>query len=546
MATAISESSPLLPQHRTSTDSSARPSIRSARTVTFNPMTSVSSQSGATSSGSLRPSQSPSAALGGPAQQKREQQPMLSALNSKLRRRNSHGAPLPTTQPFTGAPRPGAQRTTKTTEKLKILPNPDIEEPDEESGRDVYSQFTRIKDPNARRDAARLGKADRDKLPRVTAYCIAQGYRLDAIMKFMKSRAKTRGANPKLFDECLYSPYDYDYLKKNDKNKPSSRGNSPVQERFARAMASPRLTPAERRYSDSVVEVEDNKKQRRGELADLQEEMGHPGMITESSEMAIDASPSTVDLGELGPDFEHERSSSEFSTTVHTPEVFIFDYGTVVIWGMTVQQEQRFLNDMSKFSDAPLPTESVQTENFNFYYTKEYQARIYNDFISLREPRNHMIKLAISHALSQSVKTSLFEDLVSETIDATSPLPAVIAQTGSVNLTRRQLNMQMGELFILRINIHLQGSVLDSPELMWAEPHLEPVYAAVRSYLEIEQRVTLLTERLDVIADLLAVLREQGSRRHGEVLEWIVIVLIAAEILVAAINIVVDLYAGVD
>jgi hypothetical protein len=58
-------------------------------------------------------------------------------------------------------------------------------------------------------------------------------------------------------------------------------------------------------------------------------------------------------------------------------------------------------------------------------------------------------------------------------------------------------------------------------------------------------------------------LREQGSRRHGEVLEWIgeyiscyfwnhtylqlpVIVLIAAEIVVAAINIVVDLWAGVE
>lgn len=26
----------------------------------------------------------------------------------------------------------------------------------------------------------------------------------------------------------------------------------------------------------------------------------------------------------------------------------------------------------------------------------------------------------------------------------------------------------IGELFILRININLQGSVLDSPELMWA------------------------------------------------------------------------------
>ena len=81
--------------------------------------------------------------------------------------------------------------------------------------------------------------------------------------------------------------------------------------------------------------------------------------------------------------------------------------------------------------------------------------------------------------------------------------------------------MQIGELFILRINIHLNGSVLDTPEVFWTEPHLEPVYQAVRSYLEMDQRVNLLTERLDVIADLLAVLKDQLSHGHGEKLEWI-------------------------
>lgn len=101
--------------------------------------------------------------------------------------------------------------------------------------------------------------------------------------------------------------------------------------------------------------------------------------------------------------------------------------------------------------------------------------------------------------------------------------------------------MQIGELFILRINIHLNGSILDTPELFWAEPQLEPIYQAVRSYLEMDQRVKLLNERLDVIADLLAVLKDQLSHRHGEKLEWVVIVLIAVEILVAVLNIVVDL-----
>lgn len=422
-------------------------------------------------------------------------QPMLSTLNSKLRRRNSHGAPYNTLTPTAPASKIGPQRTTKNAQKLKLLPDPVREgedQIDEDIPRDVYTQITRIKEPAARSHAARLGKADRERLPRVTAYCTASAYRLEGVIRFLKSRAKARGSNPKLFDECVYSPYDYDYEKKQSQTQSQGDPQGEV------------VRQNERRYSDSAVEVEGNTRSRREDLIDLREEAAEQAVNGSRSEEAIS-----------------RETASDLDTTIHTPEVFLFDYGTVVIWGMTPAQESRFLTDVSKFANSILSPEDTQVENFNFYYARDYQARIYNDFISLREPRNYMIKLAISHALSQSVKTSLFEDLVSETISTTAPLPAQIAETGSVNLTRRQINMQIGELFILRINIHLQGSVLDSPELMWAEPQLEPVYQAVRSYLEMDQRVSLLTERLDVIADLLAVLKDQLSHRHGEYLEWI-------------------------
>lgn len=407
----------------------------------------------------------------------------------------------------------GPQRTTKNAQKLKLLPNPDPGDngPDEESGRDVYSQFTRIKDPTARRDAARLGKADRDKLPRVTAYCTASSYRLEGLMRYLKGKGKARGANPKQFDECIYTPYSYGRLKAASKQIESNDDE--------RAMIDDQepdlLTNRERRYSDSALEIDENKQQRREDLIDLSTSAGDTTL--ENGESSIpnhtldtieQTQPTTV-------------SSLDFDTTVHHPEVFLFDYGTVVIWGMTLQQEERFLKEISKFESEKLSADDVQTENFNFYYTREYQARIYNDFISLREKKNYMTKLAISHALAQSVKTSLFEDLLTTTITLTSPLPAEIALTGSISLNRRQIHQQIGQLFILRINIHLQGSVLDSPELMWAEPSLEPVYAAVRSYLEMDQRVGLLTERLSVIGDLLAVLKDQVGTKHGEYLEWI-------------------------
>ncbi|KAF2085240.1 YagE family protein [Saccharata proteae CBS 121410] len=523
-----SETSPLLP-----TKAPPKPQ----RTVTFNPNISTSSPSNPSP---LRPSSQFQSATNNP--RSNGSQPMLSALNSKLRRRNSSGAPL--VPPPLSQPKIGPQRTTRNVQKLKLLPNPEQDEGDvldEESGRDVYAQFTRIKDPTARRDAARLGKDDRERLPRVTAYCTAGSLNLDELMRYLKGKTKTRGAQPKLFDECIYTPYNY--------TKPAQETSDRQQEQFD-VDAPPRLV--ERRHSDSAVEVDGNTEQRREDLIDLHNragdvslDQGIEGAIHVTDEGAVEV-PAVRRPSHSSSSLRHESDFLDFDTSVHTPEVFLFNYGTVVIWGMTQAQEHRFLKEIAKFEVEKLAKEDVQTEDFNFYYTREYQARIYNDFISLREKKNYMTKLAISHALSQSVKTSLYEDLVDGTIETTKEIPSQIAVSGKVALTRREINMQIGELFILRINIHLQGSVLDSPELMWAEPQLEPVYQAVRSYLEMDQRVTLLTERLDVIADLLAVLKDQLTVTHSELLEWVVIVLIAAEILVAAVNIVVDLYAGVD
>ncbi|KAI1469205.1 DUF155-domain-containing protein [Daldinia caldariorum] len=540
-SSSTSERTPLLRQDAT------RP--RSSRNVTFhpNPVTrTIDPDPSSLSSSPNTPSHFGHARLVGSTASGTSSAgppPMLSALNNRLRRRNSHGAVFSALPPAASpVPKIGPQRSSKNAQKLKLLPNPELDEegPDEESGRDVYSQYTRIKDPTARRDAARLGKADREKLPRVTAYCTATRYQMDGLMRFLKSKAKSRGANPKLIDECIYTPYNYTLGKSVERAEPVEEvRQTPIQ-------------TYERRHSTGEVE-EHSDAYKRESLRNLQSQQDGASDTEQPFSSGRDAHSNLAyptrseDESAINDSHhDHQQQDVNFDTQVHTPEVFLFDYGVVVIWGMSLAHEQRFLKEISKFEIDKLDPDNVETECFNFYYTNEYQPRIYNDFITLRDKGNYMTKLAISHALAQSVKTSLFEELIASTIDTCKDIPTQIALTGKISLPRSQINMQIGELFILRISIHLNGSVLDTPELFWVEPHLEPVYQAVRSYLEMDQRVGLLTERLDVIADLLAVLKDQLSHGHGEMLEWIVIVLIAAEILVAAVNIVVDLYAGVD
>ncbi|KAH6624627.1 hypothetical protein B0J18DRAFT_410060 [Chaetomium sp. MPI-SDFR-AT-0129] len=563
--TPASEHTPLLPAEPPSPESVRPP--KPQRTVTFNPnpVTKTIEPAAAYSQSPPRvsythhrapntPLSASAISTGGP--------PMLSALNNKLLRRNSHagvpssnnagggsqlaGLGLPMVAAAAGLPKIGPQRSTKNAQKLKLLPNPEPEadEVDEESGRDVYSQYTRIKDPTARRDAARLGKADRDKLPRVTAYCTANRYQMDGLQRFLKGgRGKGRGANPKLIDECIYTPYSYS----------SKQVQTERQESLLEVHSNP-----ERRYSTGDLDelpsqssqASDDTLVANGRPSHHDMSNSHHGGIADDNDIIPHGLSDHHHHHGHGHDHDHSNNPlgseiADFDINVHTPEVFLFDYGVVVIWGMTASQEQRFLKEISKFEVEKLAPDDVETEKFNFYYTHEYQARIYNDFIALRDKRNYMTKLAISHALAQSVKTSLFEELIASTIDTCKNIPAQLALTGKIALSRAEINMQIGELFILRISIHLNGSVLDTPELFWVEPQLEPVYQAVRSYLEMDQRVGLLTERLDVIADLLAVLKEQLSHGHGEKLEWIVIILIAAEIAVAVVNIIVDLWVGV-
>lgn len=364
----------------------------------------------------------------------------------------------------------GLQRTTRTTQKMKLLPEdpPSLAQIKKDSN-GVYSQVTKITDAPARKDAETLGKVHRDLLPRVTAYCTCGSYKMKELLRWLRDRKRIHNTSVKLFDEVLYTPFTYKDWRSDNDDDFNLNGNE----------------------EHKVIRLAD-------------------------------------DGGEI--DFGKRN------------ELFIFEYGVIVMWGYTIKEEQAFLIDLSNFENEKLSNEDIQIEEFNYYITKSYQPRIYNDFITLSDDSNYMLKLSISHAIGQSVKISLFEELVNNTIEDTQDIPQQIANTGKVEMNRNEIMKSIGELFILRININLHGSVLDSPELMWVEPQLEPIYQATRGYLEINQRVELLNQRLEVISDLLSMLKEQLGHSHEENLEYIVIILVVIEVFVSIINIIIDLF----
>ncbi|SAM01653.1 hypothetical protein [Absidia glauca] len=104
-------------------------------------------------------------------------------------------------------------------------------------------------------------------------------------------------------------------------------------------------------------------------------------------------------------------------------EVFIFDYGVVVFWNFRRAEELLMLEDLAEFSIGPFrdnPDEDLQIEEMHFQYdTSQLKPRIFNDMITMKTG-NHMIKLTLSHGLSQSAVLARYEDIMDKTIEVKS------------------------------------------------------------------------------------------------------------------------------
>jgi uncharacterized Rmd1/YagE family protein len=72
---------------------------------------------------------------------------------------------------------------------------------------------------------------------------------------------------------------------------------------------------------------------------------------------------------------------------------------------------------MRPLEDSPDDLQDMQIEEMHFQYdTMQAQPRIFNDMITLKSG-NHMIKLTISHGVSQSAVLARFEDMMDSTIE---------------------------------------------------------------------------------------------------------------------------------
>ncbi|KAJ3215662.1 hypothetical protein HK099_006250 [Clydaea vesicula] len=362
-------------------------------------------------------------------------------------------------------------RTTKKGQKLVLLPDQhpvNLSEPNskQQSSEEFFSHLIQEKQdffatPQHTTQAERTLKEDRFDLPRVSSYCVAEGYKLEEITKFLNY---SHGVNGVSYDECLHASYE-------------------VSTKFA------------------VLGLERPLFLKKMTSRPLQEEKPLSPFSTDGSSENVVGDVRSPNIG--------YDSIPTFPLWMLRSDVFFFDYGVIVFWNFTKEEEEKFISLFKQFAINPIRFDNYEVDELNFQYdlSGPQQPRIFNDIITLKSS-NHLIKLTISHGIAQSVKLSLFCNIMEETIDSTIALPHEMSKYGKINMERTEVMKIVGELFDLRMNVNLVSNVLDTPEIFWSERELQGLYQAVRAYFEISQRAALLNKRLEVVGDLLNMLSD--------------------------------------
>lgn len=430
---------------------------------------------------------------------------------------------------------------------------PELEEEKEEDGADDSAAFRRrygasdededrpLKDEETdelKRKGALRGKSYAERLPkakrtekvaRCTAYCTAQAYKMKATAEFVREQ---HGAKTKLYDDCLYTVYHLPLLPGNDGYR--IRSSPILKNPGGKAVVDVEIERSEDRdYHEGYFEDTDTYGVRgptpHGETEEERDEREAEEARGREQEHVAEQSQRIDSPHRVAPD----------ATTF--AEMFVFSYGVVVFWNFTERQEKDILADFT-FSEnetgvsllaRPENEADFETEELHFEYSPYVdRPRVFNDMITLRSG-DHMIKLAMSHAIAQSTKLSYFEEKMAQTMLDAQHVPKRLALTGELGMTRPEILKILGRLFKSRVDVNLSSNILDVPDFFWnSEPTLHPLYFAVREYLEIAPRIKVLNERCRVFLELAEILSDSIADTKMSNITWIIIILIVISIIV--------------
>lgn len=146
------------------------------------------------------------------------------------------------------------------------------------------------------------------------------------------------------------------------------------------------------------------------------------------------------------------------------PEVFVFGFGAVVFWNFGGEETekqwiQQHLFPHKEVSGLKHNPESIESacDELGFCYGDVF--KWHRDVVQL-QTRDAGEKLAVSFAVAKSANLSIYEWRMEQAIQRNAHIPEDLAKHGQLHLNRREINVEIGRLYLLNNAINLETNMV--------------------------------------------------------------------------------------
>ena len=252
-----------------------------------------------------------------------------------------------------------------------------------------------------------------------------------------------------------------------------------------------------------------------------------------------------IEAVQIAESFNIKKFRAEFRTEVYsgsTSEVFyflkesnrflyVFDYGVVVFANYDAIAKSEFLlfvkNYATDLVDLDLSEEyRIETdENLQKVIVK-------NNYVTVPKIDSSILRIVMLN-IGQSVALEHYEVLTDALIASSKHYILELEKHGKLSISKTNLLKYIGKVLNVKNSIVDNLYILDDPNLVWDNEELNLLNRLLKTNFDINPRFKDLDYRLQIVEDNLTLFTDVLNVRESSRLEWIIIILILIEIIIA-------------
>jgi uncharacterized Rmd1/YagE family protein len=222
--------------------------------------------------------------------------------------------------------------------------------------------------------------------------------------------------------------------------------------------------------------------------------------------------------------------------TSGAPQCFLYYFGAVVFVNCTDGLIRSFCDRMSRFSDL---FSACPSSKFRDTYSLKIEGNdgfdITNDYAVMPRLRPAFVDI-ICFVIAKSVALERIEEQVDLVLDEMEGVMQLL-EKGSLALPDRKLARLASSILNFKYKSIAHIMVLDKPDITWDNDDLDLLYSRMANLFELSQRYQEIRAKSETLMDITEVFTGLSHARRATRLEWIIIILIALEIVIYVVEI---------